>query len=112
MSLKKGDKAGDDDRISYMDEELQFILENFEPSPEFSEELISDYYYNRRIFFILILCQYFLQLYILSITWADRNIVFQHVSSLSRSLLLFIVFDDLPLRAGECQVLLLHRLYE
>lgn len=29
----------EDDRLSYMDEELQFILENFEFNPEFSEEV-------------------------------------------------------------------------
>ena len=32
-------EAQEDDRMSYMDEELQFILENFEFAPEFADEV-------------------------------------------------------------------------
>ena len=42
MELKKKMKDNenpDEERLSYMDEELQFILENFEFNPEFADDV-------------------------------------------------------------------------
>jgi len=64
-----------EDRLSYMDEELHFIMENFEFSPEFSDELVNDYFYNRKGFFFLMLVQYLLQIYLILITLNSQNFI-------------------------------------
>ncbi len=53
-------------------------MENFDFAPEFADELLKDYFYNRRVFFILIIIQFFVQLYIVTLTWSDRDLVFSH----------------------------------
>ncbi len=69
-------KEDQDERASLMDEELQFILENFEFSPEISEELLNDYFKHRRLFFILMTMQFFIQIYVMTMTWAERETIF------------------------------------
>lgn len=77
--------GGGEDQLSYMDEELQFILENFEFQADFADEMLNDYFYNRRVFFILIMVQFFMQIYIVTLTWIDRDLVFLHFNQLYRN---------------------------
>jgi hypothetical protein len=59
-------------------------LENFEFQADFADELLNDYFYNRRVFFVLIMVQFFMQLYIVTLTWIDRDLVFLHFNQLYR----------------------------
>mmetsp|Transcript_6809 Transcript_6809/g.5065 ORF Transcript_6809/g.5065 Transcript_6809/m.5065 type:complete len:179 (-) Transcript_6809:42-578(-) len=65
-----------------MDEELHFIMENFDLSPEFSDELVTDYFYNRRGFMYLILIQYFMQLYLALLTLNSQSLILYRFNQL------------------------------
>eukprot|EP00347_Sterkiella_histriomuscorum_P003823 403362803 len=80
MDLPKNEKQQNDERISIMDDELQFILENFEFSPEITDDLMEDYFSNRRVFFFVVILQFFASLYVMMRTWTDKSVVLLHMS--------------------------------